>query len=131
MRQCARDSVITLVRSCKYIFLLPSYHDGTLWEISQIIKDTYLRKTAFVMPAEVSEPKNFVKDHWENTAPVVSQKLPRSTLPAYDSKGCVFRLNEEGSVIRRVSLHSLHHRTAGGKVASLDTDSEIPFDFIR
>ncbi|MFM0075269.1 hypothetical protein PQQ86_29355 [Paraburkholderia sediminicola] len=39
-----------LIKHATFIFVIPSYHLGTLWEVKQIVEGNYLNKTIFITP---------------------------------------------------------------------------------
>jgi len=117
-----RNEVTVLIKNARTIFVLPSEHLGTLFEI-QIIKNSgLLPNCIWIMPESIGEMGTHVSiatgiprflsetkysdfsKTWEETA-IALEKIGIA-LPTYDYGGMLFKLNETGEMIdsRRLSL---------------------------
>src|SRR5262249_13570850 len=45
-----KDRVSKIMETASYIFVVPSAHEGTLWELGEIKKKGYFDKSVFIMP---------------------------------------------------------------------------------
>jgi hypothetical protein len=46
-----KEELAGLARRAKLIVIVPSYHEGTLWELQLLVSEKYLDKTIFMMPS--------------------------------------------------------------------------------
>jgi hypothetical protein len=58
------------------IFIIPSFHEGTLWEIEQIAGNSkYLKMTRFVIPFIKDAESPRVVAYWQNTFDAIHRRL--------------------------------------------------------
>ncbi len=95
------DAVAILSRACRTIFVLPSHHAGTIWEITFLRDSGLLSKTVFLMPSSSFAKAFDLKGHWEQASIAISSRCGLK-LPPYDPAGVWFRLREDGSLAARV-----------------------------
>lgn len=103
-----QEAIFLLAKKTKLIILVPSYHEGTLWEIDMILKNGWLDKTIFLMP-----PTN---NGWY----ICSMELPPDTwkktqgacnalglfLPDEAPEGLIFRMKSATQGIDKVPIPS-------------------------
>src|SRR4051794_7084937 len=93
------DAVTDLLRTCRYAFVLPSYHAGTVWEIDHIMTWRLHVKTIFIMPSSDPELRIDMREHWVRAAEALAACC-KITLPPYDPEGGFFTLQADGTVGR-------------------------------
>src|SRR5215469_2700534 len=87
-----KSEIEKLASAAQSIFVIPSDHEGTKWEINYLISNHLLSKTVFVMPPNGS---NDVQLDWEKSR----SQLPIE-MPPYSKDGMLFRLSPEGKVLQ-------------------------------
>jgi hypothetical protein len=105
-----KTKIIELMQGAKTIYVIPSEHAGTLWEISHMQKTQLIRKCIFIMPPTGAAiwRKEEEKD-WTYDEPFVDEPSQWSTtrnalqavgitLPEYDKAGAMFTITESGEV---------------------------------
>lgn len=88
------------------IFLIPSHHAGTKWELNLLKSNLdLLKKTIFLMPPRlllglrIKKNKQFnIQKEWELTREQLTTF--NILLPAYHKKGLLFTLNNKGKVLK-------------------------------
>ena len=120
-----RLTVADLIGRAERIFVLPSHHDGTLWEIAWLVKNRRLANCIWIMPECVfrkgtqlvvtplsinwfqSQGNQTVlekaKMEWSQAANAV--KTYGVHLPAYQEQGLLFKLNDAGQVVASEPLN--------------------------
>lgn len=109
-----RFRVVRDLHRSDVIFVVPSYHTGTLWEIELIAKDGLLDKVCFLVPMIVHEEVSRVADEWRETFRQLELRFglkPDRSLPFEDS-GMItdsqFLLRLEGTVLSASDNGYLH-----------------------
>ncbi len=89
-----KDDIQRLLTHASGLLVVPSAHEGTKWEIELLQKDDLLKKAVFIMPPKTRQFDWRVR--WEQA----SQSLREFsiTLPEYNERGLLFRLDEQGQV---------------------------------
>lgn len=91
-----KEYVARLAKSAALIVMLPSCHEGTLWEMKLITEQGYISKTIFIMPPSDSFFYSASADDdaevWEKTT--LACKEFGLTLPQYTPSGQVFKLQD-------------------------------------
>ena len=88
---------------CDVIFIVPSYHHGTMWEIQQIVENGLLNKTYFLIPILLSQNLSEVAAVWKEIFRRLESHFglkPDGSLPFKDSETITdkqFLLRLEGS----------------------------------
>jgi hypothetical protein len=102
-----RRDALLLMESAAVIFIVPGYQSGTKWELQHLRLLNCLQKTIFIMPyaAELDSAASFdAEEHWEVTKAEI--KDIGFDMPIYASTGCLFSLNDDGSVAYQKQLAS-------------------------
>lgn len=89
------------------LLVLPSAHEGTMWEIEFIQKENLLQKSVFVMPPKTRQ-FNW-RTRWEQAAQALRQFS--ITLPEYNERGLLFSLNAAGEVADARVFSLLYRRS--------------------
>jgi hypothetical protein len=97
-----REAIKLLSRSCRAIFVLPSFHEGTVWEISYLRDSNLLKKTVFLMPGADFAKSFDLADHWNKSSEAIAERCG-FWLPPYEEDGAWFRLAENGEVVAKVT----------------------------
>src|SRR5262249_27589061 len=98
-----KDRVSKIMETASYIFVVPSVHEGTLWELGEIKKKGYFDKSGFIMP-RVDPPFQYsgaqdYKQVWDE-ARAACEREHGIDLPEYVSSGALFRFDEQSRVCR-------------------------------
>lgn len=97
-----KESVLSYMHEAQLIFMVPAYHEGTKWEMAQILKHGYMKKTIFIVPVGSSllfDPKT----HWEQTGKDWHASFG-FTLPPYGKTSTLFQLSVDGQVMSEFSM---------------------------
>jgi hypothetical protein len=89
-----QEEILQLIEQAKLIMIIPSHHEGTLWEIGQLRKGTFFDKTIFVMPPEIRVDGVWLSEIW-------SQAVEAAVglglfLPPHYPEGLMFKLDAAG-----------------------------------
>lgn len=95
---------IQLANRAMKIFIIPSSHEGTGWEIEYLFKNRLLNKTIFIMPQKfnayydnISKGKErLFNENWG----IIKKKLQKIglQLPEYNPKGLLFTMAKSGEL---------------------------------
>jgi hypothetical protein len=111
-----KSKIIQLMQQAKTIFVIPSDHAGTKWEIEHILQMELITKCIFIMPPTGGAFwKKETGGDWQNEQPFVDQanswtqtqlsfQKIRFYLPDYQSSGAFFTMDGSG---RQLSISSL------------------------
>jgi hypothetical protein len=130
-----KEMIKELVKHSQNIFIIPSDHEGTLWEIQLLKEMKMLDKCIWIMPENISrggfyatlnsgvppiyfESKsvNF-SESWEKTAEKL--KLYDIQLPAYNQEGMLFKLTPNGKVLISEPLNLRKHLNKIGRLKKI------------
>ena len=103
-----KDDVRLLAKKAQAIFVVPSDHPGTIWEIEWLKSKRQLKKTIFIMPPKSrgSPRSDFdIRTEWQKAAE--SLQSLGIAVPEYDKKGMVLTVGGDGGVAsaRRLRFH--------------------------
>lgn len=92
-----KKRITSTMEAATYILIIPSFHDGTLWEIGEIIKQGHTHKAIFVIPPsnhmiQFQSAINF-SEMWDRTIERCKEAYG-ITIPNYSDAGAMFLLNE-------------------------------------
>lgn len=90
-------AIQTLAQAAQSIFVIPSDHDGTRWELDYLREQNLLSKSVFVMPPNASD--QIIHD-WERSR----GQLP-IYMPPYSKKGMLYTLDSVGKLQSSESLN--------------------------
>jgi hypothetical protein len=91
-----KSEIEKLASAAQSIFVIPSDHEGTKWEINYLISNHFLSKTVFVMPPSRSDEVQF---DWEKSR----GQLPIE-MPPYFEEGMLFTVSPDGKVLQSETL---------------------------
>jgi hypothetical protein len=96
-----KDRIPKVIKISSYIFIVPSAHEGTLWEIGEIKHKGHFHKAVFIMP-RTDRPFKYsgTRDYklvWDE-ARAACEREHGIDLPKYTSKGALFRFDEQMKV---------------------------------
>jgi len=114
-----RVTVADLISRAERIFVLPSHHDGTLWEIARLVESRRLANCIWIMPEYVFRKGTqlvvtpfsinwFQSDGDQAALEKAKMEWSRATnavkaygvhLPAYQEEGLLFKMNDAGQVV--------------------------------
>jgi hypothetical protein len=101
-----------LMRRASLIICIPSSHPGTVWELDEIVKNSYLSKVVFLMPPDPADPEKFFSIKWRamlddwNLA-ATHMKNQNIVVPDYREEGILFAFRPEaGCFIEKLDLSS-------------------------
>lgn len=89
-----RKVVEQLIRKAYAILVVPSYHEGTKWEIAAIRKMNHLHKCIFVMPPKARFSGVTMAEEWRRASEALHEL--QITLPVYSKWGLLFTLDAIG-----------------------------------
>jgi len=112
-------TVADLISRAERIFVLPSHHDGTLWEIARLVESRRLANCIWIMPECVFRKGtqlvvtpfsiNWFQSEGDQAALEKAKKeWSRATnavkaygihLPVYQEQGLLFKMNDAGQVV--------------------------------
>jgi hypothetical protein len=110
-----------LIRSAKWVVMIPSDEGETRWEVEQLVTQGYLNKTIFIMPPMPRTRQPDVAVYWER-ARTSLQALPIQ-LPKYTEAGQLFRLSRAGKPYRGRYLPQLKAPLIRDRFLGLSTES--------
>lgn len=89
-----QEKLKLLAQESNFIFVLPSYSYGTMWEIQWVLKNGLIEKCFFVMP------RDDYSINWAEEWEIISSEILKIglRLPAYQPCGMIFIMNKEGKV---------------------------------
>jgi len=105
-----KNDLKVLADSALLLLVLPSPGESLQWEIEWIRHHGHLKKSLFVMPPKkpwfVTLPGRSRPFAWGEIWQTLSERLGKSgiTLPAYEKRGLIFFLGEDGAVSAKASL---------------------------
>jgi hypothetical protein len=94
--------IMRLIDKADLIFLIPSHREGTLWEIKNLMQGEHLSKTIFVMPPNIIFEKEPYELQWKQASEAA--RGFGVDLPPYEREGTFFRMDTNGTLIRKVPL---------------------------
>ena len=94
-----QDVVKKLARCASVIFVIPSSHEGTYWEMEFIATDKLLHKTIFFMPPLSKKGSTTEEEFWNN-ALIAASRL-NLNLPKYDFSGCLITFDDSKEIIEK------------------------------
>jgi uncharacterized membrane protein YgcG len=89
-----KEEILQLIENAKLIMIIPSHHEGTLWEIGRLREGTYFDKTIFVMPPEIKLDGGWLSETWSQA--VEAALGLRLFLPLHYPEGLMFKLDAAG-----------------------------------
>lgn len=96
-----KSDIVAAMEKSTYIFIVPSFREGILWEIGEILRRDYICKTVFVMPPTnhmiIFNSRNKFSEIWENTV-ASCKKEYGLIMPNYTESGAVFLFGEKMEV---------------------------------
>lgn len=92
-----RDAFSALADAVRLIVMVPSARPGTLWELSQLARHRRWHKTVLVMPETFYVKETLVGDQWAEA--VEASRSVGVTLPVYQKRGMLFRLDQNGRLL--------------------------------
>lgn len=94
-----KERILLAMRNAPIIFIVPSYHSGTMWEMKEIMSnDELLSKTIFIKPPAYYKHAESIIDWWEKTREI-SLKSLGLYLPRMTREGCFFEIDNEVNCI--------------------------------
>jgi len=94
-----KDKVADLARAAEFIFAIPSYHEGTLWQLSFISQEKLIEKCIFIMPPNGGPgfvTKLDAAERWKQAEAACSKLgLP---LPQHHQGGGFFKYSKEAEL---------------------------------
>jgi hypothetical protein len=103
-----KKSVLALMEQAELIFVVPSSHAGTKWEIDMLRKGNYLSKCLFILPEGMDPFRFTISQSWltlKNSMEQIGIEIPE-----YNKKGIAFKLNEDGTLKEKISPFSVSQR---------------------
>ena len=97
-----QEEIMRLIDNATLIFIIPSHREGTLWEIKNLSQGKYLSKTIFIMPPNIIFEKEPYELQWKQASEAA--QVFGIDLPPYEREGTIFRLDTNGTLIRKVPL---------------------------
>lgn len=107
-----KTTVEILAEHAKSILIVPSNHEGTLWEIELLKEHNWLSKSIWIMPETISQtgfnagvvsivPRIYRKWGYYIYPPIWNQateavKKLNIELPTYENKGMIFMIDQDG-----------------------------------
>ena len=91
-----KSQVERLASASRSIFVIPSDHEGTKWEINHLRAHSLLAKTVFVMPPKGAPD---VQLNWEE-----SRREVPIEMPPYSDTGMLYTVDDDGKVRRAETL---------------------------
>lgn len=93
--------ITNAITQVEYILIIPSTTDGTLWELSEVIRQVQLKKTIFIMPPtdryfSYQGTKPYA-EQWKEAAAEIKSSCALE-IPTYDPAGKLFKMNLGGSI---------------------------------
>jgi hypothetical protein len=92
-----REAFSALAEAVRLIVIVPSSRPGTLWELSQLAHHRRWHKTLLVMPETFHVKETIIGDRWAEA--VEASRSIGVTLPVYQKRGMLFRLDENGRLL--------------------------------
>jgi hypothetical protein len=107
-----QEAFSTLAEAVRLIVIVPSARPGTLWELSQLAHQCRWHKTLLVMP-ETFHVKNILTERlWVEA--IDASRSAGVALPAYQKRGMLFRLDENGRLLGSRPLRLSHRLFRAG-----------------
>lgn len=92
-----REAFSALTEAVRLIVIVPSARPGTLWELSQLAHHRRWHKTLLVMPETFYVKEIMIEQRWAEA--IEASRGVGITLPAYQKRGMLFRLDENGKLL--------------------------------
>jgi hypothetical protein len=89
-----QEKIDLLLKYAATIVMIPSYREGTLWEVDWLRANDALVRTLFLLPPTDSDTGLDVKSHWEQTA--ARFRDYGIILPPFDRRGAMFYIQPDG-----------------------------------
>lgn len=93
-----QSDVKLLAMKSEFIFIMPLFSSGTMWEIGMLKNLHILNKTIIIMPPSVGPFRLTLENRWQKARAVM--KKMDITLPDYRNSGSLITFNSRGDSIR-------------------------------
>jgi hypothetical protein len=110
-----KEDVERLLTHATGLLVIPSAHQGTMWEIEDLKRNNLLTKSVFIMPPRTKQFDWSVK--WEQAARALAPI--GITLPRYQEHGLLFSLNAQGQVVDARTFSLMYRRSIRRSIQKL------------
>jgi hypothetical protein len=115
-----REAFSALAEAVRLIVVIPSAQPGTLWELSQLAHHRRWHKTILVMPETFDTKAIMIAHRWAEA--VEASRSVEVTLPVYQKRGMLFRLDENGRLLGSRRLWLSHRLFRAGYLRRVIAD---------
>jgi len=117
-----QEDLALLMASAKFLFVIPSNHQGTLWELEHLFEHEMGERCLFVMPWAIEG--SYGATEWEATRAACREIGLQ--LPDYDPRGVLLRRDHTGDWIQRPGLKRLARNRNRLELVVLDLLNDSP-----